>query len=48
MESIFKRYEMTGVEEPTTDRGFQDILVQGFKDEYDAAKCQICRRGVLR
>ena len=41
MEAILKRNEVTGMGEPMTDRRFKDILVQGFKDEYDAIKFQI-------
>ena len=42
MEAILKRNEVTGIGEPMTDRRFEDSLVQGFTNECDAVKFQIC------
>ena len=43
MEAILKRSEVTGIFQPMTDRRLKVILVQGFRNEYDAVKIQIYR-----
>ena len=45
LEAILKRNEVTAIimGEPMTGRRFNDILVQGFTDEYNPVKFQIYR-----